>query len=221
MQNVEKTIEYIRNGGNGSAGNELLSEFFRGYPVVNVLRMLDGPEDALVSTGAFIASELGHAAAPIVADLEPYLNHTLVQVRFDLIDSILMCAEPRHGSVIAAAVRLVDDSEKVIRSRVHFWLARIGRGQLLASLEFLGDGDLADRVHWLASIRTNPQSILEKLGSISGVDRLFGVTAAVRIALLGGSMSPLREATRSDDFEVSTIAKDAISSEYALSALSE
>lgn len=220
MQKVEKMMDYIRKGGNRSAGNDLLDEFFCGYPVVNVLQMLEGPEHALVSTGAFIASELGHSAAPIVADLEPYLNHPLVQVRFDLIDSILLCAEPRHGSVIAAALLLVNDNEKVIRSRVLFWLARIGRGQLLASLEFLGDGDLADRVRWLASIRSNAQSIPEQLGSVCGVDRLFGVTAAVRVALRGGSMSALREATRSEDLEVSTIAKDAISGEYALSALS-
>ena len=183
--------------------------------------MLQGPEEALVSTGAFIASELGEAVAPIIADLEPYLKHPLVQVRHDLIVPILMCADSRHGSVIAAAVRLVNDSEKAVRSRALFLLARIGRGQLLASLEFLDENELVDRVNWLASIRSNPQSISEKLGGVSSLDRLFGVAAAVRIALLGGSMSALREATRSDDLEVATFAKDSISCEYALRALSD
>lgn len=218
---IDSMIEYIRKGGNGGATNDLLEEFFDGYPVKNLLRLLESEEENLVRAGAFIASELGRLVAPIIADLGPYLKHRLDQVRLDLIDPILLCADPSHGSVIANAVRLVNDSDTVVRSRALFMLARIGRGQLLASLEFLDNCDLVDRVNWLASIRSNPQSISDKLSSDSSTDRLFGVAAAVRIALLGGSKSALRAAIRSDDLEVAAFAKASINCEYVLRALSD
>ncbi|MFC7102844.1 hypothetical protein ACFQQB_21780 [Nonomuraea rubra] len=47
----------------GPASNDLLDEFWAGYPVTNLVRLLHSGDDKLIRTGAWLLSELGSSAA--------------------------------------------------------------------------------------------------------------------------------------------------------------
>jgi len=114
---ADRLLERLARGGNGQAANDLLREFFYGYPLerLSVLLESDNPEAA--KSGAFIASELGDRFAPLFAAVDRMLEHPVKAVRFDALDVVLVNGTPEHGETIAKAVVLVRDPEEASAGR--------------------------------------------------------------------------------------------------------
>jgi len=65
----------------------LLAECLNGYAISNLRRLIRSNRDGAIKTGAWIVSELGGAARPLMADVEFLLQHPLRYARFFALDA--------------------------------------------------------------------------------------------------------------------------------------
>jgi len=116
-------IDRLRAGGNDSAANDLLTEVFRGHPVESLRRLLHSDEETAVKAGAWILSELGVRAAPMMADIVALLGHPLRYVRFFALDAVLASATSEDGVAVATAIGLINDPDDAVRWKALTFLA--------------------------------------------------------------------------------------------------
>src|SRR5262245_9143348 len=100
MNQAEVLLNRVAADGDGEAAYELLQEFFNGFPVIHLRRLLHSEDPTVACAGSFIASELGRTACTLVEDFEELLGHGVARVRYDILDSVLLCATEKHGPLI-------------------------------------------------------------------------------------------------------------------------
>lgn len=205
-------VALIATSGDDSQANELLKEFFSGYPIERLRRLLRSENEGAVTTGAWIASELGERVMPLVDDLKILLTHPAKRVRFFALDGILAAGTPEHGEAIAAAVELIDDAEEAVRWKAMNFLARASSDQLAASLPYRHARPTASLTAWLLDCdRTgNTKAILARIEDNDRRSRLFAGATAARVA--DRDLSPLKRAAEAADPEVSSFALEQLRS---------
>jgi hypothetical protein len=202
----DRLLEHLARGGNGRAANDLLREFFYGYPLERLRVLLESDDAEAAKSGAFIASELGDRFAPLFAAVDRMLEHPVKAVRFDALDVVLVNGTREHGATLAKAVVLVRDPEEGVRWQAIRFLSRATEEQLRASLSHLDDDLLAALTGWLvAASAREPERVVAVLGDVDPLTRRFAAAAARR--LVGEDESVLRRAADSDDPEVARFAR--------------
>ncbi len=205
-QRGDELTKKILAGGNEGA-NELLNEFLDGYPVMNLQRLLESTNEHAVKAGAWIASELGTEAVPLVPSLAPLLTHPLRYVRFFTIDTVLVCAGRGDGHLLTLVVKMLREADDAVRWKALGAIAKMTRSQLAESLLNQDDKELAEQTVWLLRIEEKSNvglDIMKKLDATAGIERSLGVVAAVRIATT--DPDPLKQATISSDLEIKSFA---------------
>ena len=99
----------------GVASNALLREFHRGYPVVNLRRLLVSGRDIPIGAGAFISAELGESAKEVLDDVAALASHPSPRVRGDVIGAITRAQRVATPSAIAVAVQGIIDEHEGVR----------------------------------------------------------------------------------------------------------
>lgn len=186
----------------GEAANELLSQFHAGYPVHNLSRLIRSGDDETVKIGAWLASELGVRAEPILDEVSLLLSHPLRNARYYGIEAVLVAAPPERGELIAKAIRLIGDPDAGVRRLAVRLLARATPQQLAAARPYLRE-PLASLNLWLASEGSNPAyspQILRRLGDPDRDVRVFAAAAAARVATQ--DEQALEVAEGSDDADI-------------------
>lgn len=208
----DELIDRLRAGENDSSANDLLTELFRGYPVESVRRLLHSDEESAVKAGAWILSELGVRAAPMMTDIVALLEHPLRYVRFFAVDAVMAGGTAEDGSAIAAAIGLIDDPDDAVRWKALTFLAWASSEQLAAGVEHLPP-PLRDRARWLTRAVSGAVAGSDVLAALDGPDRLarlFAAAATVRLARRDRHL--LRHAAASSDAEVSSFAQEQLES---------
>lgn len=192
----------------GQVANELLAAFGRGYPVANLRRLFRSEREDVVKTAAWVASELGEMAAPLLSDLRTLLRHPLPYVRGFAADAVLIAASPANGDAVADAIRLIDDDHAGVRWKAMNFLARASTNQLRASLPSLTDIRRASLVKWLLDVVSESRidDIKDSIDDPDPTRRRFAASAAARVA--GKSLLPLQAAGGSADDEIGSFARE-------------
>ncbi|GAA3211081.1 hypothetical protein [Nonomuraea helvata] len=194
----------------GPAANDLLSELYAGYPVENLGRLLHSGDDAAVGAGIWLLSELGERAAPMMDEIPALLAHPLRRVRYFAIEVVLLCADARHGSVIAQVMNLSRDFESAVRWKVLEFLAEATDDQLAAGAAALEPGQVKELAEWLIRLdeeeEPDPRDVVARLEGPDPLARLFAAAAA---AHLSDEDDPnlLQHAATADDEEISSFAR--------------
>ena len=191
----------------GKAANDLLREVFRGYPAHNLGRLIHSDSMKAVANGAFVVSELGAQAAPIIGEVDFLLGHPLREARFDALDAALTAASVEHGAILAKAVMLVADADHAVRQKALRFLANATPDQLNAAVPHLEDRQIADLATWLASAGSDPASLPDIRGRLQDPDkvtRMFAAAAAARVAAT--TREGLEDGAVSDDPDIRTFA---------------
>ncbi|HKF20320.1 MAG TPA: hypothetical protein VKE93_02060 [Candidatus Angelobacter sp.] len=190
--------------------NDLVKEFYRGYPLMNLWPLLHSPDAALVSAGVWIASELGALGQPLLEDVSPLLRHPEKDVRFDAINCLLVWATPSHAAELASIIKLMDDPERSVRWKAMDFLARASNDQLRAGLLDL-QVDQPDSGHvrglqWLFSQEAlDAERVTTALQSQDAVLRKYAAVAARRISK--SNRAPLLYAVSVRDPDVKNFAE--------------
>jgi hypothetical protein len=200
---VQQILQNETESDPGALANELLDEFWRGYPIENLRPLLRHSEREVVEAGAFLAQELVGRIAPVIDDVRRLLDHESFDVRFDALGAVLDNVSD-DGEAIAHAMMLMQDPHESVR-----WKAL--RFALLAD-----DHQLAAAVPYL---EPDVRVALEQSGLMCAIDegwhkvkpglqdpddrvRRWSAVAAARCA----NAELLSEAARSEDREVAAFA---------------
>lgn len=203
-------IERIIASGDedGKASNDLLKEFFRGYPLENLLPLLRSEDDEVVRSGAFIAGELGEKARPLLAELVRLLGHQDGWVRSDMLTAVGLAATSGDGEALAQAIALVNHSDGGTRSKALDLLTWLDRARLAVAEGHLSDPETADCLCWLLSVEESPTAASEIQAMLTSEGRLprwFAGVAAVR--RYQRSPDLLRQTVESNDEELRSFAE--------------
>lgn len=188
--------------------NDLIAEFYtHGYPVEKLIPLLRSDDDKTVKTGAFLAEELGAKAAPLMPELMRLLGHRDRNVRFDILDAVLVAASRSDGEVIARAIALIDDRDRAVRSKTLNFLARADREQLVAGLPHVADREVSAGLGWLVEVEESAadEQVVSRLIAEDRLVRWFAAVAAARA--FRRSPDPLNQAAESSDEELREFAE--------------
>lgn len=169
----------------GPAANDLLDELYAGYPVENLLRLLHSADNNAVRTGAWLLSELGDLAIPLMDEVSALLAHPLRQVRFFAIDVVLENGDGQDGPEIAQVLTLSRDPDDGVRWKVLGFLAAASPEQLAVGAVWLEDVQLKGLTEWLVRLEAkefDPRDIGARLEDDDRVVRLFAAAAAARVS---------------------------------------
>jgi len=206
---AEHLLNHLLNGGNDSTANELLAEFFDGYPIEKLRLLLESKQETAFKAGAWIASELGERVGPLVDELSRSLEHSSRYVRFFILDAILSGATNEHGEAISRAVLRIQDPDEAIRWKALRFLAKATQDQLAAAMPHLGDDSIGKMLVWLIDSLGTEIRKQDVIGKLSDTDRLVRMfAAAVSARLAPFDITLLEHAAVSTDTEVSSFAKE-------------
>jgi hypothetical protein len=203
-------IERILTVGDidGKVSNDLIAEFYtHGYPVEKLIPLLRSDDDKTVKTGAFLAEELGAKAAPLMPELMRLLGHRDRNVRFDILDAVLVAASSSDGEVIARAIALINDRDRAVRSKTLNFLARADREQLVAGLPHVANREVSAGLGWLVEVEESAadEQVVSRLIAEDRLVRWFAAVAAARA--FRRSPDPLNRAAESSDEELREFAE--------------
>jgi hypothetical protein len=182
-------IEQILDGRDGSKcgtlSNELLTEFWRGYPIERLRPLLRHPDDEVVEAGAFLARELVGLIGPVMEDVRLLLDHRSADVRFDAIGAVLDNVTDDREMLAHAMLKVRDDAERVRWNAMRF-AALADERQLEVALPYLGEAATAFAQTGLlardAAAEDERQIVRSGLSHGDPVVRRWAVAAAARLA---------------------------------------
>jgi hypothetical protein len=145
-RNAEMLLRKVQTDIDGAAEdgtilNDLLAQFHKGFPVGNVLRLLRAKHPQAIRAGAWIASELGSAACPLFEDIRHFLSWSDEQVRFCVIDCVLLCATEKHADAICQIGRLVTDPAPAVRWKALETLVRFRPDQIRSAAQWVSKNE--------------------------------------------------------------------------------
>ncbi len=210
---VETLLDPTADTGDGVLVNDLLGEFWRGYPIEN-LRMLFVP--ATIADAAFLVSELGQKVRPLIREVAELLEHDSPRIRFDAICALSQCATWEDGWAVAKIVRALGDPHEGVRWMVCKAIRYIESSQLHAGLEYLRSHEpnsvFSNFRNAFLAIERRPKkagaTLEQLLHSDDPIARRFGAALAVRPRLF---IDPafVALATSVEDAEVARLIGDA------------
>jgi hypothetical protein len=172
---------------NGYLLNDLLDHFHRGFPVANVLTLIESSDEQATRAGTWIASELGTKACKIYKKIKPLVKSPDPKVRFNIASCILVCADEEDGESIIDLTSLLHDQEAFVRWISIDSLCRLQKKQVLIATNWLRDDPSADNYYrgfkLLYDCERNFVSIEQIKVVVRSQDlllRKFAVIAAIR-----------------------------------------
>jgi len=205
----------VKNPRSPDAGvwmNDLLSEFQRGYPLLNLRPLLLHEDPDVAAGGAWIASELGAQGRPLLDIVSRLLQHSDRRVRFNALDCVLLWTDTARGPELCEAVRLLDDSDPAVRWKAMDFLSRASEDQLQAALADLRrerpQSGHNPALAWLLTAGKDPQQVITSLSSPDPLLRKYGAVAAARLP--GDRRKPLSLAAASQDPDVKRFAESSM-----------
>ena len=204
----DQLISRIIADNDDAATHELLNECFAGYPVEKLRRLLNSDRPEAVEAGAWIASELGEQVAALIPDLRQLLSHPSRRVRFFVLDGLLNAGTAEHGEELGAAMETIQDPDEAVRWKAMNFLARASDEQLTASIPFIKNRHVADRVRWLVESDRifDTAAVTRELENPDRDTRIVAAATAVRLA--SRDEAALRRAVASMDREINSFARE-------------
>ncbi len=208
---VQRLTEQPQSSQAGVMANDLLAEFQLGYPLENLRPLLHSENPDVADVGAWIASELGTWGEQLLPDVLPLLRHPAKNVRFSVIDCILLWAT--DGAELSAAIKLTEDSESSVRWKAMDFLSLATRDQLQLALSYLDEVEPNSThvrgLRWLLSWdASDANAVKAALQNENALLRKYAVVAASRMAK--ADREPLSYAASVKDPDVQNFAKSSI-----------
>jgi hypothetical protein len=182
----DELLARVLSGDEWSSGisNDLLNEFFRGYPIEKLVTLLRNDNEKVVQSGAWIASELARDARPILRDLIPLFDYPNAKVRYSCVETALTAATDEDGEVMGNAVSRIIDDERAVRRMAFELMARADHSPLAAGVPYVKDPQIAGLLEWVLEVESEARDddeIASRLRKPDGLGRVFAVVAAARV----------------------------------------
>lgn len=208
--------EFAENG----LGNELLNEFFRGYPLETLRSLLVNPSPVIQREAVWIVSELGYQGSDLIFDIIPFLNHAERAIRYAALESVMVFSAVANFEQFLNVVKALETSDEVIRMLAMGLVSNANDDQIRAALPLLSRSTVEPEKHkegltqMLGSSQLPDQKrILDMLNSRTPTTRKYGAILAKRALSVAPSF--IRLAATNDDPDVKQFANDVIKVELS------
>jgi len=185
---IERLLDPRADTDDGRLVNDLLSEFGRGFAIEN-LRRLSTPHTE--GDLAFLVSELGKKARPVLDEIVDLLQSASPRVRGDAIGALSQCTTWEDGPEVAKIVEGLGDPHPGVRWTAGNALRYMGSQTLEAGLEYLRQESgeaIASFRSWFLAIERRPETaegVLRRLlNHDDPVARRFGAAMCLRPRLV-------------------------------------
>jgi hypothetical protein len=211
---IDRLLEHPKDASVGRVANDLLGEFWKGYPLSALRELLHNPNEDVLAHAMFILSELGHKGRPLLDELPRLLSHPIARVRFEAVESAMTATEATDADapVIAQVISLLDDPHRGVRSVTRHFLIVASDEKLQIALNHLAKNDPCTThtlgLQWLLSPGArNAKEVIALVADQTRTNRYYAIAAATRMA--EEDRMPLEAAHASDDVEVREAADQA------------
>lgn len=190
----------------GRIAYDLLQVLYAGADLSVLVPLLRSADGVVLDASAWVASELGAVAAPLLTELETVLRRGSRKARFWALDAINSSARENNGEIIGVALSLVNDTDPVIREKAADFMSRASDKQLhAASQSPTVSAPMHDLIRWFLQFREDvgPTTIRHALGSEKLSYRLATAAAAIR----SGTRSNIEVLLESRDISVTALAE--------------
>jgi hypothetical protein len=165
--------------------NELLKQFFRGYPLDQLRSLLRHENHMVLRSGIWIASELPDHASALLNEANELARHPDTRVRYFALDVIMLATAETDGEEFIRIVEALDDTAAAVADNGLFLLSRATQQQLGAAIKHF---ELADSssphlvgLRMLANSRSaNPSDIKNAIQGSDPLFRKYGLAVAER-----------------------------------------
>lgn len=190
--------------------NDLLKQFFEGYPLDHLRSLLRHKNHKVVGEGIWIASELPSCASALLNDAIALSKHPDRRVRFFALDVVMLGATGGRADGFIHVVEGLDDPDPAIKDHALFLLSRATEQQLAAAAKYLSrvepDSEHLAGLGMLTEAQsTEPALIEEAIQGSGSLRRRYGLAAAERV--YGRYPFLLDLAARSNDDSIRSLAE--------------
>ena len=190
--------------------NDLLKQFFEGYPLDHLRSLLRHANHKVVEEGIWIASELPSCAAALLDDAMVLSRHPDRRVRFFALDVVMLGSAGGRTEGFIQVVEGLDDPDPAINDHALFLLSRATESQVAAAVKYLEQAEpnsrhLAGLSMLVEAQSTEPPLVADALQSSDSLRRRYGLAAAERAYGQGPSLLDL--AARSQDDSIKSLAE--------------
>jgi hypothetical protein len=198
LHDLRSNPESFRKSGRSY---DLLECFFRGHTLLDLSGLLADPNEIVKQTGAWIASELGRNARPIIRDVAVLLTYPERRVRYYALEVLAVCAVGSDVEWYGAVLEAIRDVDAVIRDNVARMIVGAHTDQVEGGLNAAGG-----RWPSLLAFRSPPneQLIQSCLASVDESEQRVGVIATCRAH--GATSAPFSALGKSPHTEVRRLA---------------
>jgi hypothetical protein len=198
------------NPEDGAAYNELLSKFFRGFPVAFLGELLGQPHDAITAGALFIAEELGSGAFPVIDDIISHTANANPRIRSSAFAAVCRVCKG-EGKALVHVCRGVLDSDPHCRKTAMLLMMRVPDVWLKGALGMIGnagvDRDIREGLTGLLREPSqDPSAVQALILDQCPLIRRFGVIAAGRMGKLYPHL--LEMAAKSEDADIAMCATE-------------
>lgn len=177
--------ELQRDPDNGTIANDLLTQFFQGYPLENLRSLLLSHDERILKAGIWIASELGSKCHPLYKEISELLSHSNYYVRFFAIDCVLSALHKDDVKLILKVARLLDDPHSAVRRKTMDFLARVPIEKLSSVLQVSAFSKLErehkEGINTIVSSAKSLDNVRQLISCENPILRRYGASAAARV----------------------------------------
>jgi len=195
--------------------NTLLQEYFKGFDIETLRPLLQSADKYVQSAAIFVVSELGKDAAPLIEDVIPLLNSDNTRIKYDALESILVCTLTDNVEKFVHVIGAMEDENEVIRCRAMELIANANYNQMQTAIKVFSrspDNNSQLNVQGLALLLGNeiatPEKVIQMLKSEHLVARQYGAILAKKMFRRFPDL--IKTALEIEDSDIQTFARHAI-----------
>lgn len=178
LQELQADPERFHTSGRA---HDLLQLYFRGLSLDSLAELLRSKDVHVVRSAAFVASELGSAARPLLGEAIALAAHPDRFVRFHALDVITVCGDGLDAGSFAHVARVVASDDDGLAGFAMRLVSRAAREQLVGAAHELAS-DHRHAAGLRALVESEPGTIEALIHSSDNLLRRYGAIGAMRLA---------------------------------------
>lgn len=188
-------------------GNELLNEYFKGYPLATLRPLLSSTNKEVRRIAVWLVSELGSRGEFLMDAVQKLLNAEDDRyIRFYALDMIAACCAATKPVPYHALVRSLEDPDQCIRGHAMFLISNADQHLLEATLESNPDFHPSTQQHiegltLLTTPHVSAAEIMKNLNAARPLIRRYAAIAAWRSRATSPDLLPRLAAASDDDIQ--------------------
>ena len=170
-----------RRFADSGRGYKLLQAYFKGAPLDTLRPLLRSGDLLMQREAAWVASELGVQAFPLLDDVVPLIDSGDRYLTFHAMESVAVCATGVRAAEFVRVVAKLENPDEVLRSLSMFLMSNAENSQLAGAVE----GELhtvhREGLRLLLDASACDEAVLAFLRSDEPLRRRYGAVAAARL----------------------------------------